>query len=445
MGYTVSIIGGGSLYTLPLLRTICSSEDTFRINKILMYDEDEKRQRTRYQAAEILLREISPHTEIIETKSLEEAVDNVDYVLIQIRTGGLDMRESDEKTPLLYGCIGQETCGAGGLMYGMRSIRDTLKITDTARRFSPDSWIINFSNPASILSEAVRRYWSKDNKIVYLCDMPILMLDAFESALQLEKGTLRPRYFGLNHFGWFTNLYDASGRDRIEEVKESLRKDGAVPEELKKDADWVNTFKRLGRMVKDFDGFIPSTYLEYYFYPKEIVKCSDPRKIRARTVKEVKQKNVENICEAIIRNGTTKGSGLGTSVHGKYILDFIEATLHPDENREFLIPVKNDGAIPNLDKDATVEIPCIVARDGVKKLFVGEVDTFYKGLIENQYASEKLVVDGVLENDLNKCLKGFVLNRMIHDTDTAKALLADMLIQNEKWLPELCMQSGRLL
>lgn len=406
MGYTVSIIGGGSLYTLPLLRTICSSKSSFEISRLILYDNDEKRQRPRFRAAEILVKEISPYTEITAAKNLEEAVEHVDYVLIQIRTGGLDMRESDEKTPLLYKCIGQETCGAGGLMYGMRSIRDTLGIVDTARRLSPDSWIINFSNPASILFEATRRYWSHDDKIVYLCDMPILML---------------------------------------EEVRSRLLEGNAVPEDLKNDEDWVNTFRRLGDMLRDFDGFIPSTYLQYYYYPKEIVKKSDPMKTRAASVKEIKEKNVENICSKIIKNGTTKGSGLGTSVHGKYIMDFIEATLHPDENREFLIPVRNGGAIPNLDKDAAVEIPCIVARDGIKKLFVGEVDTFYKGLIENQYASERLVVDGVLENDLNKCLKGFALNRTINDVNTAKALLADMLIQNKKWLPELYTQSGRLL
>ncbi len=444
MGYVVSIIGGGSLYTLPLLQTLCSHGDGFPIDRILMYDNDKDRQRPRYMAAKILVKDMSPHTEVFEAESLEKAVKNVDYVLVQIRTGGLDMREADEKIPLLYGCVGQETCGAGGLMYGMRSIKDTLEITDAARRLSPGSWVINFSNPASVLAEAVRRYWD-DGKIVYLCDMTVLMLDVFESVLGLQKGELRPRYFGLNHFGWFTNLYDKSGRDRLEELRKLLIQGDAVPAELKGDEDWVSTFRRLGRMLKDFDGYIPSTYLQYYYYPEEIVKSSDPQNTRAHIVKKTKEKRVENICSNIIHRSTTAGSGLGTNGSGKYIMDFIEATLHPDENREFLIPVKNGGAIPNLDRDATVEIPCIVSRDGVRKLFVGEVPHFYKGLIENQYASERLVVDGVLENDLDKCLKGFVLNRTIGDINTAKALLTDMLAQNKEWLPELYERSRRLL
>lgn len=445
MGYTVSIIGGGSLYTLPLLRTICASYQNFPVDRILMYDIDPGRQKPRFEAAKVLLCEISPHTVLIEAQMLEEALENVDYVLIQIRTGGLDMRECDERTPLLYNCIGQETCGAGGLMYGMRSIQDTLTIVETARRLSPNSWIINFSNPASILAEATRRYWDGDNKLVYLCDMTLLMLDAFEGALGLSNGELRPRYFGLNHFGWFTALYDREGNDRLVELCAKLQRGNVVPEELKGDADWVETFQHLGQMVKDFDGFIPSTYLQYYYYPLAIARSSNPQSTRAQMVREGKQKKTQALCETIIANKTVAGSGLETSIHGKYILDFIEATLHPEQNREFLIPVRNGGIIPNIDPDATVEVPCVVGQDGVRKLYVGPIDSFYKGLIENQYASERLVVDGVLQNRLDLCLKGFVLNRTINDADVAKGLLTEMLTQNKQWLPELYAQLGRFV
>ena len=445
MGYRISVIGGGSLYTLPLLHTICSPRDDFPIDEVVLYDIDRERQKPRADAARILLRELNPNCILIEAENLEQAVREMDYILIQIRTGGLDMRQSDERIPLLHGCVGQETCGAGGLMYGMRSISDTIKIVSAARKYAPDAWIINFSNPASVLAEATRRYFRGDDKLVYLCDMTILMLDAFEEVLHLPKGELCPRYFGLNHFGWFTHLYDKKGIDHMPEIREKLKTGRVIPTELSKDTDWVATFDRLGRMTRDMEGYIPNTYLEYYFYSDEIVKCSNPDKTRAVMVKENKQKKVEAMCQTIIYNNTAEGCGLGTQVHGQYIMDFIDATLHSNENRQFLIPVTNEGAIPNLPKEATVEIPCVVTAQGVKRLFFGEVEPFYKGLIETQYASERLVVEGVLEHDVDKCIKGFALNRTIGSIDTAKELLLDMLEQNQEWLPELYEQARRKL
>ncbi|HPX32228.1 MAG TPA: 6-phospho-alpha-glucosidase [Erysipelotrichaceae bacterium] len=445
MSYKLAVIGGGSLYTLPLLHTLCQKKEVFPLNRVYLYDIDEKRQFLRYQAAEVMFNEIYPECEIKVAQTLDEAVKDVDYILVQIRTGGLDMREADEKIPLKHGCIGQETCGAGGLMYGMRSIADTLEIVDAARKYSKDSWIINFGNPASMLAEATRRYYRDDKRLVYLCDMTILMLDAFESALNLKKGELVPRYFGLNHFGWFTNIYDSTGKDRMPEIIKKLTSENVVPDELKNDADWVATFKRLGKMLKDLGGYIPSTYFEYYFYMNEIVKESNPDYTRANSVKDKKQAGVEKMCQQIIENNTIKGSGLDSKVHGEYIFDFIEATLHPKRNTQFLIPVVNDGAIPNIDRDAIVEIPCIVTFSGVEKLYFGEVDIFYKGMIENQYACERLCVDGVLENNLKKCVQGFALNRTITDVSIVKPLLYDLLQANKQYLPELWEKAWQLL
>lgn len=444
MGYTISLIGAGSLYTLPLVKTFVSYSKDFVVDRINMYDIDEERELSRFEASKILVKELNSHTEVIMCKTLKEAVTNVDYCLIQIRSGGLDGRVLDEKIPLLHGCIGQETCGAGGLMYGMRSIKDTLEIVKTARENSPNAWIINYSNPASILAEATRRYFDGDDKIVYLCDMTILMQNAYEEALGLENGELKPIYFGLNHFGWYMHLYDSKGVDRINDIKEKLKQGNVVPNELKNDSDWVKTFKMQGEMVTDFDGYIPSTYLEYYYYPNRIVKESDPNNTRAVTVRNVKQYKVENTCKKIIEQGSTKDAGLADGLYGKYIMDFIYATTSDSARTTFLIPVKNGNSIPNISADATVEIPCKVNKHGIEKTIIGEVDYFYKGLIENLYASERLVCDGVLEDDLNKVLKGFVLNRTINDADVAKNLLRDMLEENKEHFPALYKQIERL-
>ena len=444
MGYKIAIIGGGSLYTLPLLATVCSPKEDYEVDELRMFDIDSDRQRLRFDAGKILVNEISPNTKMIEAQTLKEAVKDVDYVLIQIRSGGLDMREADEKIPLHHGLVGQETVGAGGLMYGMRSVKDTIEIVKTIREYSEKAWIINFANPASILAEATRRYFRNDPRLVYICDMTILMLDAFESALGLPKGELNPSYFGLNHFGWFTKICDSEGNDRMGEIKKLLVKGNVVPDELKNDQDWVDTFNNLGKMIKDYGEYIPSTYMQYYYYPLDIVAHSNPEHTRATTVKEKKQFSVEKMCRQIIEQNSTENTGLFNAIHGQYIMDVIDATIHYDENRRFLLCVTNDGVIPNVNKDATVEIPCIIGRNGIEKSYVGEVGPFYQALMENEYNSERLVVDAVLENNITKALQGFTLNRMINDGDTARTLLKEMLEKNKEYLPELYQQSKSL-
>lgn len=432
--YTLAICGGGSTYTLPMLKTLCDFHQEFPVGEVRLYDIDYGKQDMIYRAAKVLFAERLPDTVVKSCygEDKREAFENVDFVFMQIRAGGLAMREMDEKIPLSYGCVGQETCGAGGFAYGMRSVPQVLQLVDSIRGYSPEAWIINYSNPAAIVAEALKRFHPSDKRLINLCDMPIAIMDGFAECLGMERGEFSPRYFGLNHFGWFTHLYDRMGKDRLPEIQDKLKEGGVMPMELSGDEGWVHTFNQLQQMVADLDGYVPNTYLQYYLYPDKIARESNKDYTRANSVMDHRLKDVEQTCRYIAEQGTTRGSALEKGVHGTYIVELASSIIR-NKGNIFLIIVRNGGIIPNLPSDAMVEVPCLVGVNGCEPMHVGEIGTFYKALLENQYGYETLTVDAVLNGDMDAALKALTLNRTVTDVGKAKKILADLCEANKEY------------
>ncbi len=436
MDNIITICGGGSTYTLPMLKTLCDYHNEFPIAEVRLFDIETKKMEYIYEAAKVMFYELMPDVKLKMTTDKEEAFASVDFVFMQIRSGGFEMREHDEKVPLSYGCVGQETCGAGGFAYGLRSIRDIIDLVQAIRKLSPNAWILNYSNPAAIVAEATQRFFPDDQRLINICDMPIAIMDGFAERLGLKRNQLKARYFGLNHFGWFTNIYDMNGNDRLDEIRAGLREARVMPEELSQDSGWQETFEMLHQMVSDFDAFIPNTYLQYYLYPKSVVKKENPKYTRANYVMDHRLKDVERLCQQIIKNKTVQGSSLEKGVHGTYIVELAKA-LTGSEEKEFLLIVKNHGIISNFSKEAMIEVPCIVSSRGIEPLFVGEIPTFQKALMEVQYGYEKLTVDAFINEDDQAAFQALTLNRTIGDATTARQILDALKIKNQGYWPNL--------
>ena len=170
--YSVTVAGGGSTFTPGIVLMLLENMDRFPIGSIKFYDNDAARQEIVGKACEIYLKENSPEIEFTYTTDPEVAFSDIDFVLAHIRVGKYAMREKDEKIPLKYGVVGQETCGPGGIAYGMRSIGGVIEILDYMEQYSPNAWMLNYSNPAAIVAEATRRL-RPNSKILNICDMPI--------------------------------------------------------------------------------------------------------------------------------------------------------------------------------------------------------------------------------------------------------------------------------
>ncbi|EJO5346664.1 6-phospho-alpha-glucosidase [Clostridium botulinum] len=433
------IVGGGSTYTIGMIMSIIAEKDNLPLKSLTLYDIDKDRQEKVAKAAEVILKEKYPELEKFNyTTDKKEAFTNVDFAFVQIRTGGLQMRIKDERIPLGYGAVGQETCGAGGMAYGMRSIGDMIELVRDIRTYSKDAWILNYTNPAAIVAVALKREFPEDDKILNICDMPAAIMVSYAKLLGKEIWDLVPEYFGLNHFGWFTKVYDKEGNDLTEKIKSTILNKGFVPEdsEIANDPSWMKTFKQVEQMLKDFPDYLPNTYLQYYLYPDKMVKKEDPNYTRASQVIDGRQKRVFSLCDSIAKKQTTKGAELAVDIHGRYMVR-VAASLAYNNCDIYIVIVKNNGIISNLPEDAMVEVPAMLTKNGPKAFAIGKIPTFQKGLIENQAAYEKLVVDAYYEKDYNKALKALTLNRTIVNAPVAKNILEDLIEANKDYWPKL--------
>jgi len=186
----------------------------------------------------------------------------------------------------------------------------------------------------------------------------------------------------------------------------------------------------------DFPEYLPNTYLQYYFYPEDMAQKERPDNTRARQVIDGRQKRVHETCDRIAESQSLSGVKLTGDIHGAYMIRAAASLIH-HLNHVYIVMVKNDGIISNIPREAMVEVPAMMTKSGPKPFAVGEIPAFYKGLIENQYAYEKLVVDAYYEQSYMKMLQALTLNRTVTDVNRAKAILDDLIEANKGYWPEL--------
>ena len=439
--YSVVVAGGGSTFTPGIVLMLLENMDRFPIRTIKFYDNDAQRQEIVAKACEIYLKENAPEIEFLYTTEPEIAFSDIDFVLAHIRVGKYAMREKDEKIPLKYGVVGQETCGPGGIAYGMRSIGGVIEILDYMEKYSPDAWMLNYSNPAAIVAEATRRL-RPNSKILNICDMPIDLEEKMAHMCGLKsRKEMQVSYYGLNHFGWWSKIYDKDGNDLMPQIKEHVSKNGfadALSETNQHvDDSWRETFTKVKDVYAVEPNTIPNTYLKYYLYPDYVVKHSNIEYTRANEVMDGREKYVFGLCNEIIEKGTSKGiRGFEADAHATYIVD-LACALAKNTNERFLLIVPNEGAIENFDRTAMVEIPCIVGKNGYEKICQGAIPQFQKGLMEQQVSVEKLTVEAWIEGDYYKLWQAITLSKTVPSAQVAKLILDDLIEANKEYWPEL--------
>jgi Alpha-galactosidases/6-phospho-beta-glucosidases, family 4 of glycosyl hydrolases len=437
---SIVIAGGGSTYTPGIVMMLLDSVERLPIRKLTLYDIDEQRQAIIGDALKIVLKEQAPQIEFSYTIDPKVAFTDIDFCMAHIRTGKYKMRELDEKIPLKHGVLGQETCGPGGIAYGMRSIGDILELIDFMEKYSPNAWMLNYSNPAAIVAEACRVLKPKA-RIINICDMPVGTLRRMSQIINKNPKDLQVRYFGLNHFGWWTSIKDReTGKEYLPEIRNYVADNGYLTQievdTQHMDESWQKTHRKAKDLLAVDPQFLPNTYLKYYFYPDYVVEHSNIEYTRANEVIDGREKQVFSAAKAIIAAGTAKSGAFHIDVHATFIVDLTCAIAYNTGERMLLI-VENNGAICNFASDTMVEVPCIVGNDGAEPLNQGEIPTFQKGLMEQQVAVEKLVVEAWIEKSYQKLWQALTLSKTVPSAKVAKAILDDLLIANAEYWPEL--------
>lgn len=437
--HSIVIAGGGSTFTPGIIGMLLDNLDRFPLRSVKLYDNDAQRQEVIGKVLEIFIKERHPEIKFTYTTDPKEGFSDVDFVLAQLRVGKYEMRDRDEKVPLKHGCIGQETCGPGGMSYGMRSIGGVLEILDYMEEYSPDAWMLNYSNPAAIVAEATRRL-RPNSKIINICDMPIDLMYKMADMVGLKEWQeLDFSYYGLNHFGWFTAISDKEGNDLMPQIKKHVSVNGfadGIGTAQHLDPSWVETFTKAKDVYALDPATIPNTYLKYYFYPDFVLEHTDPKHTRVDEVREGREKQVFGFCQDIIDKGTAEGVEIELDAHATYIVDLAIALAENTKER-FLLIVENNGAIPNFDPTAMVEIPCLVGKNGIEKINQGPIPQFQKGLMEQQVSVEKLVVEAWIEGSYLKMWQALTLSQTVPSAKVARELLDDLIEANKGYWPEL--------
>ncbi|WP_213397775.1 6-phospho-alpha-glucosidase [Virgibacillus pantothenticus] len=433
--FSVTIAGGGSTYTPGIVMLLLNNMDKFPLRQLKLYDNDKERQNIVADACEIIVKEMAPEVSFTATTNPEEGFSDIDFVMAHIRVGKYAMREKDEKIPLKYNVVGQETCGPGGIAYGMRSITGVLEILDYMEKYSPEAWMLNYSNPAAIVAEATRRL-RPNSKILNICDMPIGIESRMAKVIGLEsRKEMDVRYYGLNHFGWWTDIRDKDGNDLKPRIIEYVKEHGYDVGQHS-DTSWQHTFQA-AKDVQALDSeTLPNTYLKYYLYGDQEVAHSDKNHTRANMVMEGREKNVFSECNRIVEAGTSEGTTLKAGDHASYIVDLARAIAYNTHERMLLI-VENKGAINNFDETAMVEVPCLVGSNGYEPLAQGNIPQFQKGLMEQQVSVEKLVVEAYIEKSYQKLWQALTVSKTVPNAEVAKQILDELIEANKEFWPEL--------
>ncbi|MBR3795290.1 MAG: 6-phospho-beta-glucosidase [Clostridia bacterium] len=413
----ISIVGAGSSYTPELLEEMCNRRDSLPVKEIVLYDINKERLDIMTSFCQRFAAKRDLDVKIRSTMSLDDAVEGADFVDTQIRVGGNEQRVIDEKIPLKYGLVGQETTGAGGMMKAFRTIPVMLDVARRMEKLSPNGWIINYTNPTGLVTEAVTRYTNAN--IAGFCSGGIFPKMWAKQAMGIDYKRVQYDYVGLNHMNFISNV-TIDGRPITQEEFEKLAAEN----------DAVNP--ELTKLL----GVLTSPYLQWYYQTQQKVnKVLAAPMTRGQEVQLLEKEVYAGYADP---NNADKPAALAKRGGGGYsevAMNFVNA-VYNNVDTEMVVNVPNKGAIPFLPDSAVVEIPCLVNRRGMSPMHVANVPPMCWGLIAAVKNYEQLAVEAAVEGDVTKMKWALLAHPLVREYDLVEKLVPELLEANKAYLPQ---------
>ncbi|HHD2751807.1 TPA: 6-phospho-beta-glucosidase [Clostridium perfringens] len=432
-GLKIVTIGGGSSYTPELVEGFIKRYNELPIRELWLVDIEEGKEKLEIvgNLAKRMVEKAGVPMEIHLTLDRREALKDADFVTTQMRVGLLDARIKDERIPLSHGVIGQETNGAGGLFKALRTIPVILDIDKDMAELCPNAWIINFTNPAGMVTEALIRY-GKNKKVIGLCNVPIGMEKAAAKVLGVEHDRLRMNFAGLNHMVFGTEVF-VDGENMTDKLIDALANSeiGQIVKNIS-DFSWNQDFIRgLGVM--------PCPYHKYYYQSPQMLedelKEFSKGETRAEVVKRVEADLFELYKDPELNIKPPQLEKRG----GAYYSDAACRLIHSIYNDKCDIQpvdVRNNGAIEGIDDDSAVEVSCLITKDGPKPLAVGKLPVAVNGLVQEIKSFERLAVEAAVEGSYEKAVLALTINPLVRSDELARTLVDELLEAHKDYLPQ---------
>lgn len=432
-GLKIATIGGGSSYTPELIEGFIKRYDELPVSEIWLVDIEEGKEKLEIvgNLAKRMVKKSGLPIEVRLTLDRKAALDGADFVTTQFRVGRMEARIKDEKIPLKYGVIGQETNGPGGLFKALRTIPVILDICREMEEYCPDAWLINFTNPAGMITEAVLRH-SNIQKVVGLCNVPIGMEMAVARMLNVDHSRIRIDFAGLNHMVFGLDVY-LDGESIMDKVI-GMVTDPKNTEVVKNvpGAGWEPSFIKALRLL-------PCPYHQYYFKTREMTEKVLEEAKTYGTRGEVVQKLEEELFELYKDpNLDVKPPQLekrGGAYYSEAAVRLI-SSLYNDKKDIQPVNTRNNGAIAGIPAESAVEISCIITKNGPKPIAVGDLPFPVRGLVQQIKSFERAAIEAAVTGDYDMAVLALTINPLVASDTLAKKIVDEMLEAHKKYLPQ---------
>lgn len=418
MGVKIAVVGGGSTYTPELVEGFARRAARLPIDELVLLDIDAERLAVVGGLARRMLDRLGWPGRLTLTGDRDAAIDGADFVLIQLRVGGQATRLIDETLPPRFGVIGQETTGAGGFAKALRTVPIVLELAElTGRRAAPGAWIVDFTNPVGIVTQALLDH---GHRALGLCNVAITIQRSVAEHFGVSPDRVSLEHVGLNHLSW----------------ERAVRIDGVdrLPELLAGDGAWLADHVGLPFGLVQALGAIPSYYLHYYYETARVVAEQRDGHTRAQDVMEIEARLLALYRDENLTEKPALLADRGGAYYSEAAAQLI-ASLHDGAGDLQVVDMRNDGALPDLPDAAVVEIPARIDRDGAHAIPLAPLAPEMRGLVQAAKAYEELTVEAACSGDRRTALRALIANPLVGEWEIAEPLLGALLEANRANLP----------
>ncbi len=418
-GLRICVIGGGSTYTPELVEGVIANAHALSIDTLVLMDINSSRLNVVGGLAQRMLDASDSSISLVLTTDRQQALCGSDYVLAQIRVGGIEARIRDEKIPLKHGIIGQETTGPGGFAKALRTIPVMLEIVSEIEQLAPKARLINFTNPSGMITQAICDHTSI--RAIGLCNSPLGMLRSIAQLLATLPEELDLDVVGLNHLSWTRGIH-LDGQDITDQVIERVVSENLMPM-------FAPQLLRALRML-------PSYYLDYYYNTHRILSEQQAAsQTRGEIVRTLEQDLLRMYDDSTLAHKPDALGQRGGAHYSTAALSLIRS-LEMDDGALHVVNCPNLGTFPSLPDNAVIETACIIHKTGVTPRACRPLPVSIRGLVQSVKAYEELAIQAAVSGDETAAILALTAHPLVPSFSVAQQLWTDIKEANAEWLPQ---------
>ena len=434
-GLKIVTIGGGSSYTPELVEGFIKRHAELPVKELWLVDIEAGREKLEIVGAmaKRMVAAAGIDCEVHLTLDRREALKDADFVTTQMRVGLLDARILDERIPLSHGMIGQETNGAGGMFKALRTVPVILSIVEDMKELCPNAWLINFTNPAGMVTEAVLRYGNWD-KVIGLCNIPVNAVFEEADILERDQKDLFFQFAGINHLHWHT-VTDNKGQNLTDElIRRMYGKDSDGKSIVANISDNRLHFEQVENLH-----MVPCPYHQYYYmtdvmlaeelddFKNNGTRAEKVKKIEAELFDLYKDPQLDHKPQQLAERGGARYSDAACEIIN---------SIYNDKRTVMTVSTRNNGTITDLPADSAVEVTSLITGNGPVPFTFGSFGPEIRGLLQIMKSMEELTIKAAVTGDRGTLLQAFTINPLVTSGNVAKTVMDELLEAHKEHLPQ---------